>query len=364
MCDRSGDLIQYLRDYRSMNFGEACRYIGRMPVHSSREPRTRSVYTGEWRPREAIQPDDKWQRNARSLVDNSAKLLWTARGAKALAWLKNRGLREETIRTYCLGWNGRDLYVSRTAWGLSEINLPNGGKKQLFIPEGLIIPKCAGQSVERIRIRRFKPSNGSRYYLLPGSARNPLILTGGAACLIVESDLDAFLMHQEVGDLVTVMALGSVNYRPDVKAARTLDESEAILVALDHDDAGGNQYWNWWLENYPNSMRWPPLHGKDPSEAMANGSNLRTWTKAGLKNYWGERIAILYRSYAKTLPPGTINRLYRMPAWRTEINKLKQDFQASHSNGQSCSKQVHRIMDHWENGLREIGVPGIEDIVI
>jgi hypothetical protein len=100
--------------------------------------------------------------------------------------------------------------------------------------------------------------------------------------VIVEAELDAILIAQEVSDLVGVMALGSSSTRPDKAAAVKLDRAAHILNALDADGAGEKESGKWWRENYPDAVRWPVPEGKDPGEAYKAGVNIREWVMGGL----------------------------------------------------------------------------------
>jgi hypothetical protein len=48
--------------------------------------------------------------------------------------------------------------------------------------------------------------------------------------MVVESDLDAMLLDKEVGDLVSVISLGSCSNKPDKRAYDLLSTSEIILI--------------------------------------------------------------------------------------------------------------------------------------
>ena len=60
--------------------------------------------------------------------------------------------------------------------------------------------------------------------------------------MIVESELDAILLHQEAGDLVQVIALGSASARPEQDTVQILRDAETILLSLDNDPAGIKNY--------------------------------------------------------------------------------------------------------------------------
>ena len=87
------------------------------------------------------------------------------------------------------------------------------------------------------------------------------------------------------------LALGSCSYRPNATTTERLRGAELILNALDSDAAGAGQFWSWWAVHFPNSRRLPipgDYDAKDPSEAHAQGLDIRSWVKAGLHVYGQE----------------------------------------------------------------------------
>jgi hypothetical protein len=168
---------------------------------------------------------------------------------------------------------------------LPDVLKDNGQAKKLWLPAGLSIPLIQGDKVIRIRVRR--PEGEPRYYVLRGSSSAALISgdRDRPVIMVVESELDAILLHQEAGELVGIMALGNAQARPDVAAAELLSRAELILVSLDADRAGAKEAWTWWADHYSQARRWPPVQGKDAGEMLAAGVNLRLWVQAGLLEY-------------------------------------------------------------------------------
>jgi len=158
-------------------------------------------------------------------------------------------------------------------------------KKRIWIPPGHVIP-CfdAGGHLIRLRVRRYDHGDGPPYILVSGSATVPMILNDGKqAFVIVESELDSFLVFQEAKELIGSMALGSVTIRPDQNAYAILSRAETILVSLDSDAAGTKESWHFWHKTFgTKAKRWPVPFGKDPSEAWQKGLNIRAWIEAGL----------------------------------------------------------------------------------
>ncbi len=270
-CGKAGDSIQYLRDTKGMTYMQACDALRAEPRVKPSTRQERAV----WTPRETITPQKTWQEKA------SAFLAWTEKhlqeNGNVNQWLNNdRGLTEETIKQAHLGWNPKDLYRDRNTWGLEDIG------KKLWLPGGLVIPYQVEGKLIRLRIRRPDPGKGARYPLVPGSDTKAMILPGpNKAVVVVESELDAILLHQEAGDIVTTVSLGNAQTRPDEKTHSLLGRAEEILLSLDSDKAGVKETLVWWKGRYP-AKWWPVPEGKDPAEAMQVGIDLKTWIMAGL----------------------------------------------------------------------------------
>jgi len=194
-----------------------------------------------------------------------------------------------------------DQFIDRSLWGLEEELNENGNPKKLWLPQGIVIPCYRNGQLIRLRIRRLENECATndtksvypdmKYYLVPGSSAKASMILGDARFhVVVESEFDAILLDQEAGNLISSIALGSAQNRPDEEIQNILKSSEGVLVALDADKTGGKETWNWWKENFPNARRLVPVRGKDPTEMMQNGVPLITWIEAGLnKEGWLEK---------------------------------------------------------------------------
>lgn len=288
-CGKSGDAIQYLRDTHGLSFRDACRALGITPEFSSCQGPAKGLVTiDSVQPRKTDPPPEIWQQKAMSLVNRAKEDLLPSylKSKKSRSEdLNARGLTVDTIKAFRLGWCAKDSYFDRAQWGLpEEINEKTGKPKKLWLPEGLIIPYIVNGKIVRLRIRRSNPGEYARYVVVSGSSPAPMVLGGGesTACIIVESELDALLIHQEAGDIVTTIALGSAQARPDATTAEILKAADTILLALDEDDAGEKEVWRWWKNHYPQALHWPVPIGKDPGEAFQAGLDIRAWVQAGL----------------------------------------------------------------------------------
>lgn len=298
-CGIKGDAIQYLRDFKNMGYREACEFLSIEPKANNNSSSAGVTTAPQWEPRIPEQPENAWQEKASSFVGQAVKNLngeipkgspvsWKSEAAKVRQWLmQDRGLSEATILKSGLGWNPRDYFPTRKSWGLPNKEGQEKTTTKMYLAEGIVIPCRQDGQTLRIRIRRSNPGDGSRYILLSGSGTGPMILKSesgtGKAVIIVESELDALLLREKAGDIVTSIAMGSAQNRPDVTTDQILKQAEIILVSLDSDQAGAKESWKWWAEHYPNSKRWPPVNGKDPGEMYQAGVDVRVWVQAGLQ---------------------------------------------------------------------------------
>jgi hypothetical protein len=285
-CERNGDAIQYLRDFRKMTFKMACRHLSIKPALFDKKSSRKSSTI--WSPKEMVIPTIEWQNSAMSFLSRAVDRLWEDEQIAVRRWLNKRGLNDKTIRRAHLGWHPKDVWVARHLWGLEE-NISQGKRKKLWLPAGLIIPQIYKGEIIRLRVRRFECSdNWGRYIVISGSATGPMRLSAiEGVYLVVESELDALLLTQYTSKLTSIIATGSAQSKPDSKLHVELQKARLILVALDSDLAGAKQTSQWWLKKYNNAVWWPiPLqYGKDPGEAFEGGLDLGHWVKAALDRY-------------------------------------------------------------------------------
>lgn len=316
-CGISGDVIQWLMDVEGMPFRQAAQAAGRAwenrPVKSvPQEPQKREKAPARLDAQAIPEPARNaalWRAEAAHFIESRHQALWAQ--AKARQYLAARGLDEVAVREYRLGWQGGEngrahIMRLRKNWGLPE-EAPRepGGRvrRAVWIPRGIVIPCLAADGgVERIRIRRPDADRKAtlpnlKYYVMPGSGGAPLFLPmkPGAfrrtpACVVVEAELDAMLVHRAAGDFCSVLAVGTAHLRHlPAGLMEELKRLPVILVAMDVDANGaGGRGWELWRETFPQAVRWPCIHGKDPGEmfqAAVPGhghDDVRDWVLAGL----------------------------------------------------------------------------------
>lgn len=280
-CNKSGDGIQYLRDFHNLSYREACHQLGIeniMNYSGLQHRQSKPVFT----PRVTIPPGDIWQGKATDFLDLAVQTIWTDAGNETRSFLYGKGLTDETIKIAGLGWNPREIYHHRGMWGLPVEQNGDGKSKKLWLPFGLVIPCFADGKIIRLRIRRAEGE--PRYVIVAGADTRPMTWNlDRKIIVIVESELDGWLVWQEAGDLVGVISLGTAQSKPDALTHEALAKAETLLIALDNDDAGAKAAWRFWPETYVlKVVRWPCIRGKDPSDALQNGLDIRSWIIAGI----------------------------------------------------------------------------------
>jgi len=308
-CGKAGDRVSFLMAFDRMSYPEACASLNikleNQKYKTPRVPGQKERQNKKPTPQKATTrknaTPDLWVEKAGALVEWAhGKLM---ENDDQLAWLADRGIDRAAVEKFKLGWNpgkdGRDLWRPRESWGLSiEMKENKNGKmvkKKLWIPRGLVIPWLSDEP-RRIRIRRpgEKPP---RYYIMPGSAMDMMVIpgfrvqglgvqdSGNRAYLVIESELDGIMCHARAGDICSVIALGSSAAKPDKKLMENLRKSAVILLSQDYD-AAGTKAMGWWKQEFYQAKTWPVPEGADPGEAFQAGIDIRAWVSAGLPAGW------------------------------------------------------------------------------
>ena len=268
-CGKAGDAITWLRDYRRLSFQEACQVVGKS------KPMLRTFKKPASTP-SAICPSATWQDRARAFTTYAQDKLWERSGLVGREYLYQRGLKDDTIHTWGLGWCSQTFRDEPSKWGLKG--------KSVWLPQGIVIPCKANGTIWYVKTRRFrgnKPLMGaSEKYgqVRAGNNRGVVYgidhLIGKQTVVICEGELDAPLLWQEAGDLVDVVAIGGKENKPSVSFLAELAGASRWLIALDCD---ADKAAKWWLGFSPRARRARPLQGNDLTDFHQAGGNLRDW---------------------------------------------------------------------------------------
>ena len=275
-CSVHGDSIQFCRDFLGMTFKEAVDRVGEFfPV---RNFHPKSIHI------EPVNPTARsWQEKAEEFCDSSHRRLLI--NPEAMAFLRSQyGLTIDTIHRYRIGWNHEKRFQHRSEWGLNE------PEKKLCLPRGPVVVDTADGSISKLKIRDLDWVEGDpygKYKQIPGSSNRTSIIgfRANQIALVVESEFDAMLLVQEIGEFCTCVALGGATKKPDLETFEWLQKRTRILYSLDCDTAGREQY-DYWRSTFSNLRAWPAETRKSPADSfILDGIDLRKWFEIGIR-YW------------------------------------------------------------------------------
>jgi phage/plasmid primase-like uncharacterized protein len=234
-------------------------------------------------------PSESWLAHGLAFVETCESALWSETGARALDYLRARGLKDITIHRYHLGYNLVEEYEPLEDWGLPKPD--DGNRHAVWLPRGIVLPCFAGGSLWYLKLRRplskeQEKATGQKYVKVKGSksgifgAEN---LRGAWLAVFTEGEFDAILLDQEAGDLTGVATLGSATDRLShlnmALWAKYLLPVRHILAAYDLDVEGerGIQALEGFTERAIHAPL-PDLPGiKDISDLWKAGQDLGDW---------------------------------------------------------------------------------------
>jgi hypothetical protein len=242
-----------------MTFPEAVRFlIGDLRTALNRQPPSVSRNAPSKPPE---QPSGLALPDALALVENAERTLWRPEGAGALAYLRGRGLADATIKAAWLGWTAH-----------VEARAKDGHP---YSVRGIVIPWFEGDRLSLVKVRQpagLKPKyievSKDRPTLYPG----PRVIRPGEPLAIVEGELDALLLGQEIADLAAVVTLGSSSAPLTTGVRASVLRAWPRYVATDADPAGNKAAAGW--KGRVRRVRAPGPF-KDWTDAHQGGVNLR-----------------------------------------------------------------------------------------
>ena len=202
---------------------------------------------------------------------------------------QERGLSDETIHAFRLGYNPKNLYDDPARWGLD-------GKK-IWLPRGIVIPGFQDGKVQHIKIRRpiksdvlgrhigtWTERDGAKGVKFggPRGGRSVLfrlpLLDHLPILFLTEGEWDTMLVWEHCADLCDVGTIGGAQNKFDLLDLAFLTRYLAILVVHDDDKAGqkGRSYISK-LHAFGERIIpvLPPAH--DLTDYWKSGGDLRSW---------------------------------------------------------------------------------------
>lgn len=309
-CDRGGDAIQYLRDRDGLTYRQACEQLG-INANGYPQPAAASDQRSKC-PQGSRQlippaagdqalahrltpPNPIWQAHGAAWAARCAAMLWSEQADRARQYLHRRGLHDEVLRAFNVGYNPQDAWEEHAQWGLDK---PEDGARHVWIPRGVTFPWYVGGCLWRLNVRRpLTPAQlaaGQAKYIGPAGFANALYNAAALSpprrpAILVEGEIDALTIVQACGDTIAAVATGSTAGGRRGEWIAQLALAPVVLLAFDVDDAGrglgaGDKAAAWWLHTLPNAVRWRPL--AHDVNSLPDPDIVRQWAHRGLDWAW------------------------------------------------------------------------------
>ncbi|MFH1983884.1 MAG: DUF2169 domain-containing protein [Pseudomonadota bacterium] len=166
--------------------------------------------------------------------------------AAARKRLHDIGIADHTIKRAWLGLTPQPITEAAADWGMPPA--------ALSIPSGLVMPRFHEATLTSVRVRATVWTAGSKDYLVPQSQAQPLFLPSvddGAPVIRVADELEAWLVEQEIGDCCSVLAMATVEDKPDKAATEALTAAPAVVVVVPDAGNGTPEDWLHWQQSIP-----------------------------------------------------------------------------------------------------------------
>ena len=278
-CGLRGDSLKFATQFLNYTFKEAFDLLGNGQPFLEKKL---FEIPDAWRPAVLKAPPSQWRINANEFVEECRRRLLLENDV--MKSLECRGIDIHAIMSCQLGWNDKNLFLSRGFWGLDEVKNEYGEPRALWIPKGLVIPTIEGGrlgNVNRMKIRRYNWKEGDKIpkYIAVSGSMNGMNIIGNRRrknVIIVESELDAIAIDSVMGHTVCAIAVGGALKSPDNLTDAIATHAENLLICFDNDKAGKHMMLKWrgW---YPKAIAFPVPGYKDIGEAIQAGFDIACW---------------------------------------------------------------------------------------
>ncbi len=241
--DRYHTAIDYIMKRENLNFHGALDWVGGGDYFNKNRTQQKPMIEIE-----SPKPSDAWQGRGMAFIESCESALWSDPGSRARAYLNDRGLKDDTLKKYRIGYNPQETFEGLDLWGLPE---PDDGKRHaVWLPRGIVIPCLVEGALYYLKFRRpltraQTQKVEQKYIKVKGSKPGIFgadTLRGAWLALLTEGEFDQMLLDQEAGDLAGCATLGSATDRLDrldfAIWGKYILPINYILAAYDQDGQG------------------------------------------------------------------------------------------------------------------------------
>lgn len=227
-----------------------------------------------------VAPPQTWQDKALAFVEECESVLWSEAGAKALDYLRGRGLTDETIRRNRLGLNLRRRVATGSEWGID--------REKINATAGITIPRFILGELWAVNVRRMNDDGTAyagkdKYMCLTGSILGLAgadSLKGADIAIAFGGEFDRMLAGQHAPEGVACITFGGESVGVGETWRNMLQGVRSVLVAYDVDQAGDQGAFRAWFKAHKSVRRVKVPQGKDLTDYMQAGGNVAEWLAA------------------------------------------------------------------------------------
>ena len=254
------DTVDFIAMRDKVSLGEAARKIAGGSLPTVTREAGKVDYYHAYNP-----PDQDWETKAREIIVICEGNLYSDLGARALAYLYKRGLTDQTIKAFRLGYS------------------PGAELAGVWVSHGVTIPAIINNKVWYIKIRTNKKD--PKYLLVKGSKPAALFngdnLINKPYALIVEGEFNAMIAYQEtqaINDVCGIGSMGAAGNRPDLVSWGPYFIGRQVILALYDDDRAGESGALSLYETLGDRVKFTALPAEgDINDWHLDGGDIRHW---------------------------------------------------------------------------------------
>lgn len=312
-CGAHGDVINFVQQLKGYKTAyEAIRDLQDMGFPIGGE-------SARSRPLPAVKekgaPPAEWQEMGQAYVQITQKDLWSPHGEQARAYLHKRGLTDETIKHFQIGYLSGWIEQPRALWGLPA----DGSTTTFWIRPGILIPTFEGNTLWKITIRilthspqeiaRAKETGKDlpRYQQITGSSNslfNVDAIVPDQPVFMTEGEFDAMIGQQETG--FPFVATGSTSGAMLARWIARLGLASHILLAFDNDGGKGAKAAEEWCKIFGDkALLWLPTVKKDITDMWLQKQDIKLWASLAIASVSGTPIKVAEKHEQDLAAPQT-----------------------------------------------------------
>lgn len=268
-CHATGDLFKLIQEYEHLTWKEAVNraqeLYGSPSISFRKDPQPiRKKYEPvRNRLRKPVSPPEEWQKWITPIAERAADDIFGSKGSAALEYLHSRGIDDQTIRKYHIGyipsissgWYAEHGFSYSLANPIPKEKRRDPNREKLLIPYGITFPYYMDNQLFRLEMRRLPYQVNDQIDKIAQVAEGQpaLFNADAAACrdkhrdiIFTEGVIDALSIIQTVGcecnDEITAVTFGSADNKGDWSPFfEYYAMPRRILIGFDNDKTGKEQ---------------------------------------------------------------------------------------------------------------------------